>query len=109
MRRFSPVARSAARDVSALSGFSFLLNKYIYLSTVVWILCGLGRIKIQESEEESDDEDKWDCETILTTKTNVSNHPFKIGKPLSIASRGGAGQPTKIVIGGWVQDVYVFE
>ena len=26
-------------------------------------------------EEESDDGEKWDCDTILTTYTNTDNHP----------------------------------
>lgn len=29
----------------------------------------------ESSEEEEDDEQKWDCQTILTTHTNTDNHP----------------------------------
>jgi len=29
----------------------------------------------ESEEEESDNEEKWDCNTILTTHTNTDNHP----------------------------------
>ncbi|GAA0147574.1 hypothetical protein LIER_07239 [Lithospermum erythrorhizon] len=32
-------------------------------------------------EESSEDEDVWDCETIITTYSNLDNHPGKIGAP----------------------------
>merc|ERR1719401_2980195 len=43
------------------------------------------------SGEESDDESRtWDCETVLSTLSNVSNHPGKIGK-IKVVKKPGAG------------------
>lgn len=32
-------------------------------------------------EESSDESEKWDCETIVSTYSNLDNHPVKIGAP----------------------------
>lgn len=33
-------------------------------------------------EEHSDDSEQWDCETVITTYSNLQNHPVKIGENL---------------------------
>ena len=43
-------------------------------------------------QDESDDEQKWDCETILTTYTNTDNHPGVI----KTQKRVRAGEKMKI-------------
>uniref|UniRef100_A0A0G4IAF3 Protein LTV1 homolog n=1 Tax=Chromera velia CCMP2878 TaxID=1169474 RepID=A0A0G4IAF3_9ALVE len=54
---------------------------------------GEGNEELVE-EEDGKEKEKWDCETILTTKSNLYNRPHKIGKPPSEAKGG------KIKIGG---------
>ena len=45
-----------------------------------------------DEREASDDEQKWDCETILTTYTNTDNHPGVI----KTQKRVRAGEKMKI-------------
>ncbi|XP_062019268.1 uncharacterized protein LOC133735854 [Rosa rugosa] len=37
--------------------------------------------KVVIVEESSDESEKWDCETVITTYSNLENHPAKIGAP----------------------------
>ncbi|KAJ0248840.1 hypothetical protein HA466_0158840 [Hirschfeldia incana] len=36
---------------------------------------------VEVVEESSDESEKWDCETIVTTYSNLDNHPGRIGDP----------------------------
>ncbi|GKU90046.1 hypothetical protein SLEP1_g4093 [Rubroshorea leprosula] len=42
--------------------------------------------KVAVVEESSDESEQWDCETIISTYSNLDNHPGKIGAP-AIARR----------------------
>ena len=39
---------------------------------------------------------KWDCETVLSQRTNTSNHPGKIARPASVKRPNTANQPKLI-------------
>eukprot|EP01133_Synstelium_polycarpum_P017238 gene17238-20543_t len=43
-------------------------------------------IEVDDDEEEEEEKEKWDCETILTTYSNIYNHPAKIQevKPIKL-------------------------
>ncbi|KAK4744772.1 hypothetical protein SAY87_011084 [Trapa incisa] len=46
-------------------------------------------------EESSDESEMWDCETIVSTYSNLDNHPQKIGAP-----EGGRRRPLPVTVAG---------
>lgn len=47
--------------------------------------------------ELSDDEEQWDCESILSTRSNLDNHPARIGEPQRIRLSAKTGLPIGVL------------
>jgi len=52
-------------------------------------------VPLEEEEEEEPVREQWDCETILSTRSNLSNHPGKIE-----VKKLGARAPLKKIVEG---------
>lgn len=56
----------------------------------------VSEVEIVLTEEEEDEREKWDCESIVSTYSNLDNHPGKIGDP---------GRKNRVKMQGQIQEI----
>ncbi|KAK5577430.1 hypothetical protein RB653_002371 [Dictyostelium firmibasis] len=54
-------------------------------------------VEVSDNEGEENEEDKWDCETILTTYTNLENHPKLLREEKKIKLSRKTGMPVGVI------------
>ncbi|KAN0003557.1 hypothetical protein ACTFIZ_009722 [Dictyostelium cf. discoideum] len=54
-------------------------------------------VEVSDHENEENEDDKWDCETILTTYTNLENHPKLLKEEKKIKLSRKTGMPIGVI------------